>query len=74
MTRAAVSAGKRTLHWVACALMTGKIAISGMRPPLLSVMAASGALYRLALGSILPSRAQMATLILRTDGHLGNVG
>ncbi len=60
--------------WEACALMTGNTVISGMRPSLLSVMAASGALYRHASGSILPSRAQIATLILRTDGHLGNVG
>ena len=54
--------------------MTGNTVINGMRPPLLSIMAASGALYSHASGSILPSRARMATLMLRTSGHLGNVG
>ncbi len=54
--------------------MTGNTVISGMRPPLLSIMAASGALYSHASGSILPSRARMATPMLRTGGPLGNIG
>ncbi len=54
--------------------MTGHAAISGMRPLLLSVLAARGSLHRHAPGSILPSRVQMATLTLATGFHLGNVG
>ncbi len=53
--------------------MTGHTAISGMRPLLLSVLAASGALHRHAPGSILPSTAQMATLMPGNSGHPGNV-
>ena len=46
---------------------------AGQGQALVGALAARGALYRQASGSILLSRIQMTTLMLRTFGDLGNV-
>jgi hypothetical protein len=48
--------------------------ISAMRRPLSSVPAANRALYPRVLGTILSARAEIASLILRAGGDMGNVG
>jgi len=54
--------------------MTGKLGFSAMRPPPVSIQEAGGAPGLSPSASLLPQRAAIPTLKLRTDGHLGNVG
>ena len=58
----------------ACALMPRNKAVRNMRPLLGLVPEVSGLLYLSAAISKLPWKAKMATLMVGTSGHPGNVG
>ena len=45
-----------------------------MKPPFMPVPEVGGVLYLRAATSKLPWKAKMATLMVGTDGHPGNVG
>ena len=54
--------------------MTRKLAMGTMKSPLMPVPAASGAFYLRAATPKLPWKAKMATLMVGTGAHPGNVG
>ncbi len=72
LTRAAVG-GERKATGDVCALMTRKLALSTMKPPLMPVPEVGGVLYLRAANSI-PSTMVRGYDFQNPEAYLGNVG